>query len=39
LLASPEDTLAAQHADTQQKMADHIVRNLPQIQHDAGQSG
>ncbi len=31
------DTLAAQHADTQQKMADHIVRNLPQIQQDAGQ--
>ncbi len=31
------DTLAAQHADTQQKMADHIVRNLPSISRDSGQ--
>ncbi len=33
------DILAAQHADTQQKMADHIVRNLGQIQSDARQAG
>ncbi len=31
------DMLVAQHAETQQKMADHMVRNLPQIQRDAGQ--
>ncbi len=29
--------LASQHAETQQKVADHIVRNLPQMQSDASQ--
>jgi hypothetical protein len=31
------DMLVAQHAETQQKMADHMVRNFGQIQRDAGQ--